>query len=172
MSTPFIGEIRLFGGNFAPLGFMFCHGQVLSIAQNEALFTLIGTQYGGDGQTTFALPDLRGRVPVHRGQGPGLSNRTIGQVFGSEYVTLTASQLPLHAHSQQASTNAVSAAQGPSAAPGASATTAYYGASAPQIAMAATAVDTAGGSQPHNNMAPYLALNYIIAVEGIFPSRN
>lgn len=172
MSTPFIGEIRLFAGNFAPLGFAFCHGQLLPIAQYDALFALIGTIYGGDGQTTFAVPDLRGRVPVHLGQGPGLSSRTIGQQMGAETVTLTTSHLPLHAHGQQASTNAVNAGYGPTAAPGASATTSFYGSGAPQVAMATNAVTPSGGNVPHNNMAPYLALSFIIALEGIFPSRN
>lgn len=172
MSDPYIGEIRLFAGNFAPRNFAFCHGQLLPISENDALFSLLGTIYGGDGLTTFALPDLRGRVPLHMGQGPGLSNRSIGQRLGAETVTLTPSQIPLHAHAQRASTNAVNAGYGPMAAPGASATTSFYGSGAPQVAMAATAVDNTGGNQPHSNMAPYLALNFIIALFGIYPSRN
>ena len=172
MATPFLGEIKMFGGNFAPLGFAFCNGQLMSIAQDTALFALLGTTYGGDGQTTFGLPDLRGRAPVHMGQGPGLPNRTLGEVYGSEAVTLTAAQMPLHSHAQAASTNAATAAAGPSGAPATSATTAFYGSGAPDVNMAAAAVGAAGGGQAHDNMAPYTVLNYIIAVEGIFPSRN
>jgi microcystin-dependent protein len=166
---PFIGEVRLFGGNFAPVGWAFCHGQSLSIAEYDALFAIIGTTYGGDGQETFNLPDLRGRVPIGMGTGPGLSTRVIGETVGSETVTLTPNQLPLHSHAQQASTAAVSAAAGPSGAPGA-ATVNLYGAS-PSVAMAGNAVQSVGGNQPHNNMAPSLAVSYIIALLGIFPSR-
>ena len=116
MSDPFIGEIKMFGGNFAPRDFAFCDGQLLPIAQNTALFSLLGTMYGGDGRTTFALPDLRSRVPIGQGQGPGLSPRSIGETVGSPSVTLLASQLPPHGHAQQASTNAATAAAGPSGA--------------------------------------------------------
>ena len=172
MSTPFIGEIRLFAGNFAPRGYAVCFGQLLPISQYDALFALIGTTYGGDGQTTFALPDLQGRVPVHQGQGLGLTSYIMGERYGTETVTLTSGQLPVHSHAQQASANAVNAGSGPSAVLGTSTTTAFYGSGAPQVTMAAAAVDAAGGGQPHNNMAPYLGLNFIIAVEGIFPARN
>jgi microcystin-dependent protein len=172
MAEPFIGEIRLFAGNFAPRGYALCYGQLMSIAQFTALFALIGTTYGGDGQTTFALPDLRGRVPVHQGTGPGFTPRTMGERYGTETVTLTSNQIPLHSHTQQASTNAVNAGSGPSAVLGNSATTAFYGSGTPQVTMAAAAVDSAGSGQPHNNMAPFLALNFIIAVEGVFPARN
>lgn len=172
MSTPFLGEIRMFAGNFAPRGFALCNGQVMSIAQNSALFALLGTTYGGDGVQTFALPNLQSRVPISQGQGSGLSNRTIGEALGVEAVTLTPNQIPDHPHSQVASTNAATAASGPSGAPAASTTTSFYGSGAADLTMAATAVGSTGGSQPHNNLAPYLALNFIIAVEGIFPSRN
>lgn len=171
MSDPFIGEIRMFAGNFAPVGWAFCDGQLQSIAQNNALFALIGTIYGGDGQTTFALPDLRGRVPISQGQGPGLSPRTIGQSFGVESVTLLQSHIPAHSHSQVASTNPASLSAGPSGAPATPATNLYAGGNADAV-MAQTAVASTGGSQPHSNMAPYLALNFIIALEGVFPSRN
>jgi microcystin-dependent protein len=167
MATPFIGEIRLFAGTFAPRGYALCFGQLLPISQYTALFALIGTTYGGDGQTTFALPDLRGRVPVH--QGPSV---VMGQTYGTETVTLSSSQIPLHSHAQHSSTNAVNAGYGPSAVLGTSTTTAFYGSGTPQVTMAAAAVDAAGSGQPHNNMAPFLALNFIIAVEGVFPARN
>ena len=173
MADPFIGEIKMFAGNFPPRGYAFCDGQLISIAQNTALFSLLGTQYGGDGQTTFALPDLRGRVPLHQGQGPGLSPRSIGEQIGSETVTLTASQMPFHTHAQVASTNTSSPAFGPSSAPGAATViAAFYGSGSPQIDMAAAAVDATGGSQPHDNMAPYETLSFVIALQGIFPSRN
>jgi microcystin-dependent protein len=171
MSTPFLGEIRMFAGNFAPRGFALCNGQLMSIAQNTALFSLLGTTYGGDGQQTFALPNLQSRVPIGQGQGVGLSNRNIGESVGSEAVTLLATQIPTHSHAQVASTNAATAASGPTGAPAAS-TTNFYGSGSADLTMAATAVGIAGGGQPHNNLAPYLAVNFIIAVEGIFPSRN
>ena len=172
MANPFLGDIRLFAGNFAPRGYAFCSGQLLSIAQNSALFSLLGTTYGGDGQTTFALPDLRGRAPMHQGTGPGLTPRTIGESLGSEAVTLTGNQIPAHGHSQFASLNAATPAAGPTGAPASSTTTAFYGTGAPAIDMSSSAVGAAGGNQPHDNMAPYTVLNFIIALEGIFPSRN
>lgn len=174
MSDPFIGEIRMFGGNFAPRGWAFCHGQILSIAQNTALFSLLGTIYGGNGQTTFALPDLRGRVPVGQGQGPGLSNRQIGEQAGVENVTLTAQQMPAHNHAAQASS-----ARGNTNSPigkvwskDAGVQSATYTGNAPDGTMAANAIGSAGGSQPHENMPPYLGVNFIIALQGIYPSRN
>lgn len=171
MSQPFIAEIRMFGGNFPPRGWAFCNGQLLSIAQHTAVFAILGTTFGGNGQTTFGLPDLRGRVPVGIGQGPGLSNRVAGETFGTESVALTQAQMPTHSHAQLASTAAVSGAVGPSGAPGAT-TVNLYGSGQPSVAMAAGAVQPSGGGQPHNNMAPSLAVNFIIALEGIFPSRN
>lgn len=172
MSDPFVGEIRMFGGNFAPVGWAFCNGQLVAIADNDVLFALIGTTYGGDGQTTFGLPDLQGRVPLHQGQGPSLQSRSIGERFGSESVTLSPAAMPLHGHSQLASANAATAAAGPSGAPASSATTSFYGSGNPDVAMAGTAIGNAGGGQAHDNMAPYLALNFIICLFGIFPSRN
>jgi microcystin-dependent protein len=168
MSNPYVGEIRLFAGNFAPAGWMFCQGQLLPIAENEVLFVLIGTTYSGDGQNTFALPDLRGRVPVHQGQGPGLSPRTLGAVHGTETVTLTPQQIPLHTHALHASSAAASGT-----APGdallAATPVASYDSAAGSVAMAAIAVGSAGGNQPHENMAPTLAVNYIISLFGIYP---
>jgi microcystin-dependent protein len=170
MSNPYVGEIRLFAGNFAPAGWMFCQGQLLSIAENEVLFVLIGTTYGGDGQSTFALPDLRGRVPVHQGQGPGLSPRILGELDGTETVTLAPTQLPTHTHALRAST-AAATGTAPGGALLAATSVASYDPAAASTAMAAIAVGSAGGNQPHENMAPTLALNYIIALFGIFPQQ-
>ena len=171
MSDPFIGEIRLFAGNFAPNGWAFCSGQTMSIAQNTALFSLLGTTYGGNGQTTFVLPDLRGRVPVHQGNGPGLTPRTLGEVSGSEAITLTTSQIPAHSHALRASTAAASGSTPAGSLLGSTSVNSYDNASA-GIAMAPGAIGMTGGAQPHENMAPTLTLNYIIALFGIFPSRN
>lgn len=171
---PFIGEIRVFCGNFAPHGWALCDGQILSIAQNTALFALLGTTYGGNGQTTFALPDLRGRVPLHQG-----FNHVMGQVDGVENVTLIASEIPAHSHQVAAST-AVPPATGtgidltaaPVQVPAALGKPRLYAPAGATVPMAAQAVGMAGSSQPHNNMAPFLAMNFIIALEGIFPSRS
>jgi microcystin-dependent protein len=164
MSQPYVGEIRMFAGNFPPAGWMFCEGQVLPISENDALFSLIGTTYGGDGQSTFALPDLRGRVPLHQGSGYVLS-----EAGGAEAVTLTTNQLPAHGHAVQASRAAATAAAGPSGVLAAT-KTALYDSEAPDRPMAANAVTGAGGSQPHDNMAPFLALSFIISLYGIYPS--
>ena len=170
MSTPYVGEIRLFAGNFPPNGWMFCDGALLSIVESEVLFDLIGTTYGGDGQTTFQLPDLRGRVPVHQGNS-GQSNYVMGQSGGVETVTLTAAQLPHHTHALNASTNAAVSTKGPVDALGAS-TMNLYGASTPNMAMEPTAIAPVGGNGPHENMAPFTAINYIISLFGVFPSQN
>ncbi len=176
MSTPFIGEIRMFGGNFAIIGHAFCNGQLLSIAQNTALFAILGTTYGGDGRTTFALPDLRGRVPIHFGQGPGLSSYALGQKGGNETVTLTTNEIPAHSHPVTATTNANSGPAGDTLPNGNflaegnsynSASNAQMNANAVQVTLG-----NAGGSQPHNNIQPYTCINFIIALQGIFPSRN
>ncbi len=167
---PYLGTILMFGFNFAPSGWALCHGQNLSIEENTALFTLIGTTYGGDGQTTFALPNLQGRMPMHFGQGPGLSQRGIGEQGGTETVTLLSSQMPAHTHSPSAS-SAPGTSDAPSGAyparPASSIPT--YGPT-PDVAMGAGGV--AGGNQPHDNMPPYLVLNFCIALEGIFPPLN
>ena len=180
MSQPFLGEIRMFGGNFAPRGWAFCNGQILAIAQNTALFSLLGTTYGGNGQTTFALPDLRGRLPLNQGQGPGLSSYDLGRASGSETVTLLTTEMPAHTH---APTNTVNASARADSSTPASCVPADTGgpqiyASAPDGSttmfpgMITTTVAPVGGSQPHANMQPYLVVSFIIATEGIFPSRN
>ncbi len=171
MSSPYIGEIRMFGGNFAPAGWMFCDGSILAISEYETLFNLIGTTYGGDGQSTFALPDLRGRVPVHMGQGAGLSAYTIGQMGGQEMVTLTTSQMPAHSHVPQANTG-MGSQTSPAGNVWANSTNLPYSASAPSAAMDPAAVGMAGGSQPHDNMVPYLCISFIISLFGIFPTQS
>ncbi len=169
---PFLGTIMLFGGNFAPRGWVFCNGQLLSISQNSALFALLGIAYGGDGINTFAVPDLRSRVPIHQGQGPGLSNYSMGQQAGTETVTLTSNQMPFHTHAVAVSSNdATTGTPSPSVTLGVAASEIYI-ADAADGAMNAQSIGLAGGSQPHDNLQPYLALNYVIATEGIFPSRN
>lgn len=171
-AEPFIGEIMLFAGTFPPVGWAFCDGQLLAIAQNTALFSLIGTTYGGNGQTTFALPDLRGRVPIHPGQGPGLPGFTLGESSGEPAHTLLTTELPAHSHalladasngSQSGPGNAFPA-RDPSGSP------AYSAAS--NTSMAAGAISSVGSSQPHNNMQPFLALNFCICLQGIYPSRS
>ena len=167
MAQPYVGEIRMFAGNFAPAGWMFCEGQLLPISENETLFQLIGTTYGGDGQTTVALPDLRGRVPVHQGNGVMLA-----ETGGSESVTLSTNQMPLHVHPLVGSaTNATAT----SPAGGVLGTmpevaTSAYGSDAPRTTMAPQSVGPTGGSQPHENMQPFLCLGFIISLFGIFPS--
>ena len=174
MSTPFLGEIRAFGGNFAPVGWAMCDGSLMSIANNNALFALLGTTYGGDGQSTFGVPDLRGRSVIHQGTGPGLSNYGMGELLGVESVTVGTAQMPGHPHSFSATTTAANSAT-PSASVVLAATASgfpiYDGAATP-VGLAPTAVSTVGGSQPHDNRQPYLAITYIIALEGIFPSQG
>lgn len=168
MAQPYIGELRLFAGNFEPAGWMFCAGQLLPISENEALFQLIGTTYGGDGETTFALPDLRGRVPVHQGNG-----YTLAQTGGAETVTLTSSQMPAHSHPLRASTAAATHSAPGNALLAATASVNSYGTGSADQPMTAGALTTqAGGSQPHDNMAPFLAVSYIISLFGIFPSPS
>jgi len=173
MSEPFLGEIRIVGFNFAPRGWAFCNGQLLSIAQNTALFALIGTYYGGDGVQTFALPNLQSRFAMHAGDGAGLSQRVIGEVGGEEDVTLIAAQMPEHNHLIQAS-NTPGNSTSPSGAVMAKAKKVlrYAGAPDGSTTMNEAAVTQAGNSQPHDNMPPFLVVNYIIALQGIFPSRN
>ena len=173
MATPYVGEIRIFAGNFAPQGWALCQGQLLPIAENDVLFALIGTTYGGDGQNTFALPNLAGRIPIHQGTGPGLSNQVIGQLGGSENVTLTTGQLPVHSHTAACSdSGADQVTPGGnfwSTDPGGN-TAAYNNTSNKQ--MAATAVGNSGGGQAHDNMQPFVVIDYIISLFGIFPSQN
>jgi microcystin-dependent protein len=169
---PFVGEIQMFGGNFAPVGWALCNGQLLSIASNTALFSLLGTTYGGNGTTTFGLPDLRGRVPISFGQGPGLSLRDLGESGGVEAVTLLTTEMPVHTHSLGASPSngTTSAAAGRVDARSPAAIPQYAAAS--DSNLGAAAVGSAGGSQPHNNLQPYLAVTFIIATQGIYPARS
>jgi len=176
MSEAFIGEIIMFGGTFAPRNWAFCNGQLIPISQNTALFSILGTIYGGDGQVTFALPDLRGRVPVHPGQGPGLSNYVLGEASGTETVTLLTTQMPTHNHLLAANSSVNGSPTPVNNFPaivtdlGGEQLNAYSAAS--NATMAPNAVAAAGGSQPHNNMQPFLCVNFIICLYGIFPSRN
>jgi len=173
MSDPFIGEIRPMANNFAPSGWSLCHGQIVPISEFAALFNLIGTTYGGDGQTTFALPDLRGRTPVHAGTGPSLSSYTIGQAAGTESVALSVGQLPSHTHTARGTDAAATIATpgGNLWAREGSGTTGSFSA-APDANMASEAISSSGGSQNHTNLQPYLVINFIIALEGIFPASN
>lgn len=170
MSEPFVGEIRMFAGSFAPRGWAFCDGQLLAVSQNDALFSLFGTIYGGDGRTTFGLPDLRGRIPIHAGAGPGLSDRRLGSKGGTEQVTLTANQIPSHSHPWQASGDGASAAL-PKEAALAATTTNVYHSSANLVGMNGAMVGNTGGSQPHTNLMPTLCIHFIVALFGIYPSR-
>lgn len=171
MSEPFIGQILMFGGNFAPRGWAFCDGQLLLIAQNSALFSILGTTYGGDGRSTFGLPDLRGRVAVHAGDGPGLTPYRLGAKAGTESVTLTTNQLPSHTHSMVARTNPANDTNPAGKSLGRPAEDTYVstGATAP---MDAASIGSSGGGQSHTNIQPYQVVNYIIALQGVFPSRN
>jgi microcystin-dependent protein len=171
MAQPYVGEIRMFGGNFAPAGWMFCEGQLLPISENETLFNLIGTTYGGDGQSTFALPDLRGRIPIHQGTNKG-NTFTLAQNGGVESVTLTVSQIPVHSHPFLASA-AVGTASTPKNSVLAKTTTGFlYINENPNKAMAANSIGSTGGSQPHDNFQPYLCVDFIISLFGIFPSQT
>lgn len=175
MSEPFVAEIRIFAGNFAPRGWAFCNGQLLPIAQNTALFSLIGTTYGGDGRTTTALPNLEGRAPMHPGRGPGLTDRRLGQKGGVETVTLTEAQMPNHNHTMRANTNAGDL-QIPSNQRSFARTQpgfAWHSSSTSNlVAMADQALPSSGGSQAHNNLQPFLTMNFIIALVGLYPSRS
>ena len=166
----FIGEIKMVGFHFAPRGWAFCDGQLLLISQNTALFSLLGTTYGGDGETTFALPDLRGRVPIHPGQGPGLTPRVLGEQGGDEEVTLTESQLPAHTHQAFGSSSLATQPSPEGNLPAAKGRTKLYVEPGSPVGMDSTAIGSTGGNSPHANMQPFLGLNYIIALQGIFPS--
>ena len=178
MSQPYLGEIRLFGGNFAPRNNAYCSGQLMNIAQNAALFSLLGTTYGGNGVQTFALPDLRSRLPVSMGQGPGLSNYTIGEAIGTESVTITLSTLPLHSHSPVATTTAANSPTPGGTLPAALAApfTKFWINDADKtgspVAFSSAAVGNTGGNLSHENRMPAMAISIIIALSGIFPSRN
>jgi microcystin-dependent protein len=172
MADPFVAEIRIFPFTFAPQGWAFCNGQLLPISQNTALFALLGTTYGGDGKSTFALPDLQGNAPMHPGQGPGLSLHALGETGGSQTVTLLQSEIPAHTHSVSAS-NGPANLQAPAAdrVLGRANNNVYLDNPANLVAMAPQALAPAGGDQPHNNMQPLLALNFNIALQGVFPPR-
>jgi microcystin-dependent protein len=173
MSQPFIGEIRMFGGNFNPRGWALCDGALLQINQNSALFSILGTFYGGDGRTTFALPDLRGRVPLSSGQGPGLSNRAIGSRSGAETVSLASSTNPSHTHTPTAKAHAAGADSTDPTDASLAVTPGYSTAGANTMMGSSSAmVGTAGSSSAHNNVQPFQVVNYIIALQGLFPSRN
>jgi microcystin-dependent protein len=165
MAQPYVGEIRMFAGNFAPAGWMFCEGQLLPISENETLFQLIGTTYGGDGQSTFALPDLRGRIPIHQGGG-----FILAETGGVEDVTLTVSQIPAHAHPVLASLNTAGASTALGNVPGQVGATQLYREAEPTSPMNPAMVGPTGGSQPHSNFQPYLCVDFIISLFGIFPS--
>lgn len=171
---PFIGQIMLFGFNFTPYGWAICDGRLLPISENEALFALIGTTYGGDGMTTFGLPDLRGRIPICMGWGAGLSSYDLGEMGGTEQVTLVLPQAPAHSHMLEVAANPSSSTQvpGPSAVFAASKGPNLYGQAGSPASTLGACIDAAGGSQPHENMMPTLVANYCIALQGIFPSRN
>jgi microcystin-dependent protein len=171
MSEPFVGEIKMFAGNFAPRGFSLCDGQLLSVSQNDALFSLLGTIYGGDGRTTFGLPDMRGRLPIHFGSGPGLSPRNIGWKGGSEEVTLTTPQLPAHSHGFSASTDSADSKNPRDRIP-AMRSEPGYGPAASTTTMHSNSLDPTGGGGAHSNLMPFQCVNFIIALIGIYPSRN
>jgi len=174
MADPFVAEIRIFGFNFAPKGWAFCNGQILPLSQNTALFSLLGTTYGGNGKSNFALPNLQGSIPVNPGQGPGLSLYDLGETGGTESVTLLESEMPSHVHQVLGNINPSNLATPSPArswarsAPG----TAYNTTNGPFVQAAPEAIGPAGGSLPHNNMMPYLTLNYCIALQGVFPPRS
>jgi microcystin-dependent protein len=170
MSNPYIGEIRMFAGNFPPAGWALCQGQLLAIAEYDTLFTLIGTTYGGDGESTFALPNLNARFPVHSGTGPGGASFTIAQTGGVDEVTLTTNQLPAHSHPVTAGSGATTATAN-GAYPGVWAD-APYTSNAPDTTLAPQQLAPQGGSQPHENRQPYLAMTFIIALFGVYPSPN
>ena len=174
MSEPFVAEIRIFAGNFAPRGWAFCNGQLLPVSQNTSLFSLIGTTYGGDGRTTTALPNLKGRAPMHPGRGPGLTARRLGQRGGTETVTLSEAQMPAHSHTlrgyDRRGNSAVPTnqffAEGRDGIPYNSSTTSNL------VSTASNTLQNSGGSQAHNNLQPFLTMNYIIALVGLYPSRG
>jgi microcystin-dependent protein len=171
MADPFVAEIRIFPFNFPPKGWAFCDGQLLPISQNTALFALLGTVYGGDGKSTFALPDLQGSSAMHPGQGQGLSLRDLGEIGGSDTVTLLVSEIPVHTHSMVTAANEAAESSTVTNNSLTRATLNIYTPAANLSAMAAQALAPAGGSLPHNNLQPYLTLNYCIAMQGVFPQR-
>jgi microcystin-dependent protein len=175
MADPFVAEIRIFPFNFAPKGWAFCNGQLMPLSQNTALFSLLGTTYGGDGKSNFALPDLQGRAPMHPGQGPGLSLHDLGEIGGSDAVTLLESEIPSHTHTVTAAINpALLAVPSPNVGLARSRTVNAYQTTTNSnlTAMASEALAPAGGDAPHNNLMPYLTINFCIALQGVFPPRS
>ena len=172
MADPFVAEIRIFPFNFAPRGWAFCNGQILPISQNTALFSLLGTTYGGDGKSTFALPNLTGRAPMHPGQGPGLSLHDLGETGGSDTVTLQQTEIPFHTHAIVNVTDAGGQLGGAGNLWGEANTRIYSPNPNPAQTMSPQAFGATGGSLPHNNMQPYLTLNFCIALQGVFPPRG
>ena len=175
MSDQFVAEIRIFPFNFAPKGWAFCDGQLLPISQNTALFSLLGTTYGGDGKSTFALPDMQGNTPMQQGQGPGLSLRDLGELGGEQAVTLLQTEMPAHSHTAQGSStvaNLLTPVNNAWASGQKGFGTFYTPSSAQNVQMSPFATSIAGGNLPHNNMMPYLTLNFCIALQGIFPPRS
>jgi microcystin-dependent protein len=173
MSSPYVGEIRMFGGNFAPAGWAFCAGQLMPISENDILFQLIGTTYGGDGQETFGIPDLQGRMPIHFGQGPGLSqNYQVGELAGSEQVTISVNQLPTHNHGWLASNDPSNSLIPTSNVVSTPLNITPYFSGAASVPLNAQSLQPIGGSQPHDNMMPFLCISYIISLFGIFPSQT
>ena len=174
MADPFVAEIRIFAGNFAPKGWAFCDGQLLPISQNTALFSLLGTTYGGNGKSNFALPDLQGRAPMHPGQGPGLSLHDLGEASGSDTVTLLESEMPSHSHTLMANPNSAERPSPTNNLPARSVGASLYQSDSTQglVDMAPEAITPSGGDQPHNNMQPYLTMNFIIAMQGVYPPRT
>lgn len=175
MSEPFVAEIRMFAGNFAPRGWALCNGQLMAISQNTALFSLLGTYYGGDGKTTFALPNFQGTAPMNQGDGPGLTPRSLGETGGEPGVTLLTTEMPAHAHGANCDGSGVG-----NAGPGPTTTWSgtlrglppAYSSNAANVSMSPLAIGFTGGGQPHNNMSPYLAVTFLIALQGIFPPRG
>ncbi|MEO5690278.1 MAG: tail fiber protein [Burkholderiaceae bacterium] len=176
MADPFVGEVRMFCGNFAPTGWAFCNGQLLPISQNTALFSLLGTNYGGDGRSNFGLPNLQGAFPVHAGAsaGPGLSQRLTGETGGSESVALSVAQMPAHGHAMAAVSAATTGTPGGSVslAPTSNGSALYRAPDGTYLNTSSSDMGASGGGQPHNNLPPYLAVSFIIAMQGIFPPRS
>lgn len=167
----YVGEIRMFAGNFEPAGWAFCDGRILPISENEVLFQIIGTQYGGDGESTFALPDLRGRLPLHQGTGPSGAGYIVGQAAGAESVTLTVPQIPVHTHVAACNSGGQGSAN-PANAIWTASDVAQYSSLAPTGSMQSPNLTPAGGSQPHDNMMPYLCINFILSLYGLYPSAT
>ena len=173
MADPFVAEIRIFPFNFAPKGWAFCDGQLMPLSQNTAVFSLLGTTYGGDGKSTFALPDLQGQAAMHPGQGPGLSLHDLGETGGSETVTLLESEIPAHSHGIKASPDPAEVQTGSNARSWARSSPGFaYVVGSPNASLAQQALAPSGGNQPHNNMQPYLTFNFCIALQGVFPPRG